>query len=265
MRSTSPLGHYIDLSARDGATVRTFVVEPRKAPRAVLVVLQHMDLRRPGSTHADRSPMASGLGRPGVSPHARHMCEAFALEGYLALAPSTFGRGIWGTDHGFRVESTYWSSRLRLPLEALPSAPVLLNIEAAIAHAARIAPNLRVGVAGFCWGGLLAWRAASQFKSLRASVCHYPGGIDGEADRQLQPLCPVLVQFAGEGRQMPRSHVDRFIQTHDREKPPGVQCEVHAAKYGFMQRQHRAYDEVAFAAAWHQTLRFLADHLSIPG
>jgi carboxymethylenebutenolidase len=265
MKLPQPHGHYIDLSARDGATVRTFIAEPRQVPRAALVVLQHMDLRRPGSTHTDRSPNASALSRPGVSPHARHMCEAFALEGYLALAPSTFGRGVWGRDYGFRIEPAYWSSRLSLPLEALPSAPVLLDIEAAIAHAARIAPNLRVGVAGFCWGGLLAWRAASQFKSLRATVCHYPGGIDGEEDRQLQPLCPVLVQFAGEGRQMPREGVDRFIEAHGYAKPPGVQCQVHAAKYGFMQRQHRAYDEVAFAAAWHQTLRFLADHLAIPG
>ena len=150
MKLPQPHGHYIDLSARDGATVRTFIAEPRQAPRAALVVLQHMDLRRPGSTHTDRSPNASALSRPGVSPHARHMCEAFALEGYLALAPSTFGWGVWGRDYGFRIEPAYWSSRLSLPLAPPPekwwdTAPAVLLAAETVRppSARRFAPRYR--------------------------------------------------------------------------------------------------------------------------
>ncbi len=272
MKANPPPGHYIDLTTRDGAVVRTYVVEPRQAPRAVLVVLQHMDQRRPGSTHKDRSPAASGENRPGVSPHARHMCEAFAQEGYLALSPSTFGRGVSGTDYGYRIEQTYWSSRLAAPLAALPSPAVMFDIEAALLHAGRVAPNLGVGMAGFCWGGLLAWRAASQFKALRATVCHYPGGIDGESDRQLQPLCPVLVQFATDSRWMPRASADAFLQAQKTRgaavsaEPalPAVDCQVHEARYGFMQPQHPAFDASAHAAAWRRTLDFLAAHVGPP-
>ncbi len=270
MKPTAPLGHYIDLTTRDGSAVRTFVVEPRQAPRAAVVVLQHMDQRRPGSTHKDRSPAASGENRPGVSPHARHMCEAFAREGYLALAPSTFGRGVSGTDYGYRTEQAYWSTRLAAPLAALPSPLVMFDIEAAVLHAARVAPNLQVGMAGFCWGGLLAWRAACELKGLRAVACHYPGGIDGEDDRHLQPLCPVLVQFATDVRWMPQERSDSFIQAQRvRAGLAGasqaeVQFQVHAARYGFMPPQHPAYDEAAFGAAWRQTLDFLAQRLATP-
>lgn len=272
MKTTEPMGHYIDLTTRDGGAVRTFVSEPRQAPRAVMVVLQHMDQRRPGSTHKDRSPAALGDHRPGVSPHTRHMCEAFAREGYLALAPSTFGRGVSGTDYGYRTEQTYWSTRLAAPLASLPSPQVMFDIEAAILHAGRVAPNLGVGMAGFCWGGLLAWRAAAQFKSLRASVCHYPGGIDGESDRVLSPLCPVLVQFATDTRWMPRERIDEFIQAQRTrlatgpEDPPApeVQFQVHAARYGFMQPQHPAYDGAAHGAAWRRSLEFLAAQVGTP-
>ncbi|MEY2619627.1 MAG: hypothetical protein RL522_2629 [Pseudomonadota bacterium] len=270
MKPSDPLGHYIDLTTRDAAVVRTFVVEPRQAPRAVVVMLQHMDQRRSGSTHQDRSPAASGENRPGVGPHARHMCEAFAREGYLALAPSTFGRGVSGIDYGYRTEQTYWSTRLVSPLSAVPSPRVLLDIEAAVLHAARIAPNLRVGLAGFCWGGLLAWRAAASLQGVRAAVCHYPGGIDGEDDRHLQPLCPVLVQFATDTRWMPHERVDSFIQAQRVRTglapatETAVQFQVHAARYGFMQPQHRAYDEAALGVAWRHTLDFLAHHLPTP-
>lgn len=272
MKSTDPLGHYIDLAARDGALVRTFVVEPRQAPRAVVVVLQHMDRRRPGSTHGDRSPAAAASDgtRPGVGPHARHMCEAFAREGYLALAPSTFGRGVSGADYGYRIERTLLLKRLASPLLALPSPQVLFDIEAAVLHAGRVAPNLQVGMVGFCWGGLLAWRAASQIAGLQAAVCHYPGGIDGEDERHLQPLCPLLVQFATDSRWMPRERVDSFIQAQRvragvaSAKQAEVQFQVHAAHYGFMQHQHPSYDEVAHGQAWRHTVDFLAQHLAPP-
>ncbi|MEY4712805.1 MAG: hypothetical protein RIS88_2255 [Pseudomonadota bacterium] len=270
MKSAEPLGHYIDLSARDSAVVRTYVVEPRQAPRAVVVVLQHMDLRRPGSTHKDRLPAAAGENLPGVGPHARHMCEAFAREGYLALAPSTFGRGVSGTDYGYRIERNFWWRRLASPMSALPSPQVMFDIEAAVLHAGRVAPNLQVGMAGFCWGGLLAWRAASRIRGLQAVVCHYPGGIDGQEDRHLQPLCPVLVQFATDIRWMPCERVDSFIQAQRVRAglapatQAQVQCQVHAARYGFMQPQHPSYDEAAHGQAWRHTVGFLAQHLAPP-
>lgn len=270
MKPAEPLGHYIDLTTRDGAAVRTFVAEPRQAPRAVVVVLQHMDQRRPGSAHKDRSPAASGENRPGVNPHARHTCEAFAREGYLALAPSTFGRGVSGVDYGYRSESTYWSTRLAAPLQALPSPRVMHDIEAAILHAGRIAPNLGVVLAGFCWGGLLAWRAAAQFRQLRACVAHYPGGIEAEAEHLLEPLCPVLVQFAADARWMPHAGVNGFIRTQEARglrasSLPQVECEVYEARYGFMQRQHPNYSDTAFVTAWQRTLAFLSTRAGVPG
>lgn len=265
MKPTDPLGHYIDLTARDSASVRTYVAQPRQAPGAAVIVLQHGDQRRPGSAHKDRALADT---RPGVGPHARHMCEAFAQAGYLALAPSTFGRGVSGTDYGYRTVQTYWSTRLAMPLSALPSPQVMLDIEAAVLHARRVAPNLRVGLAGFCWGGLLAWRAASQLEGLKAVVCHYPGGIDGEDEQHLQPQCPVLVQFATDSRWMSIRRVNSFIQAQQVRAGAAplaqaqVQCQVHSARYGFMQAQHRSYDEVAFGVAWRQTLDFLARHLN---
>lgn len=266
MTPSQPAGHYIDLTTRDGGAVRTFVAPPRAAPRAVVIVLQHMDQRKPGSSHKDRAPAGPGGARPGVAPHARHQCEAFASQGYLALAPSTFGRGVSGLDYGYRIQENYWGSRLAAPLSALPSPAVMFDIESAMLHAARVAPNLRIGIVGVCWGGLLAWRAAAQFKSLDACVCNYPGGIDGDDDRVLQPRCPTLVQFASDKRWMPRERMDAFMQAQA--AADGAQAtaaarevQVYEAGYGFMQKQHRAYDEAASNTAMRRTLDFLSAHL----
>ncbi len=269
-----PLGHYIDLGTRDRSWVRTFVVQPTGRPLGALVLLQHMDQRLPGwQGNASRPPMAANS-RPGVNPHVRLMAERFASAGYLVVAPSTFSRGQSGRDYGYRFDQTRWGVKLIKPLEPLASQAVMHDIEAGLVHARRLAPLSRVAVVGYCWGGLLAWRAASDLEGVDAAVCHYGGGMDSEADRQRQPRCPVLAQFGSDGRWMSRNGVQAFI---DAQSPagaagrrgthslpagqPGTETVVHDAPYGFMQPGNEGYREEAHERAHRRTLDFLATHL----
>ena len=131
MKLDQPLGHYIDLPTRDQSVVRSFVVQPEAtSPRGALVVLQHMDMRQPDWQGASARPQVFSDSRPGVNPHVRQMCERFAAEGFLAIAPSTFSRGQSGRDFGFRFEQTRWGLKLQRPLEPLDSQAVLADIEA---------------------------------------------------------------------------------------------------------------------------------------
>ena len=154
-----------------------------------LVLLQQMDQRHPqwdGSSQRKHTPPSH---RSGVNAFGRQMAEQFAADGYLVVAPSLFSRGLSGLDYGYRYDHNRWSVRLRRPLDPLPSGPVMLDVEAAIVHARRLAPHCAIGAVGYCWGGLLAWRAASEFRSLQAAVCHYGGGM---ATRTLTCL-PAIV------------------------------------------------------------------------
>jgi len=52
--------------------------------------------------------------------------------------------------------------------EALPAPGVMQDIQAAIDHAAQ-ASGGKVGIVGYCWGGLLTWRSACTLKGLSAA------------------------------------------------------------------------------------------------
>ncbi len=263
MRPEPPPEKYVDLTARDRHVVRAYVARPAGTPRGALVLLQQMDQRHPQWDGTSQRKHAPPSHRPGVNAFGRQMAEQFAADGYLVVAPSLFSRGLSGLDYGYRYDQTRWSVRLRRPLEPVPPGPVLLDVEAAIVHARRLAPHTALGVVGYCWGGLLAWRAASEFRALQAAVCHYGGGMERPAERALQPQCPVLAHFPSDGTWMSAQDVAAFIASHpatggDR----SVECQVHPAPYGFSQPGLSAYDEAAASRAHAQTLAFLETRLA---
>ncbi len=263
MSRETPPEKYVNLTARDRHVVRAYVARPDGAPRGALVLLQQMDQRHPQWDGTSHRKHASPVHRPGVNAFGRQMAEQFAADGYLVVAPSLFSRGLSGLDYGYRHDQTQWSVRLRRPLDPLPSGPVMLDVEAALVHARRLAPHCALGVVGYCWGGLLAWRAASEFRSLQAAVCHYGGGMERPHERALQPLCPVLAHFPSDGAWMSAPDVAAFIagQAAAQGDCP-VECLAQPAPYGFMQPGMSAYDEGAARRAHAQTLAFLATRLA---
>ncbi len=263
MRAAPPPEKYAELTARDRHVVRAYVAQPAGTPRGALVLLQQMDQRHPqwdGSSQRKHTPPSH---RPGVNAFGRQMAEQFAADGYLVVAPSLFSRGLSGLDYGYRYDHNRWSVRLRRPLDPLPSGPVMLDVEAAIVHARRLAPHCAIGAVGYCWGGLLAWRAASEFRSLQAAVCHYGGGMERPADRALQPQCPVLAHFPSDDTWMSATDVAAFVAGPGAAGPgSAVACQLHPARYGFMQPGHGGYDEAVAQRAHAQTLDFLATRLA---
>jgi len=253
---------YSDLTARDRHVVRAYVARPAKAPIGALVLLQQMDQRHPqwdGTSHRKLQPPSH---RPGVNGFGRQMAEKFAEAGYLVVAPSLFSRGMSGLDYGYRYDQNRWSVRLRRPLDPLASGPVMLDVEAALVHARQLAPHAPLGVVGYCWGGLLAWRAACEFRSLQAAVCHYGGGMERGQDRSLQPVCPVLAHFPSDDNWMSAPDMAAFACAHGGSNgDTSVTCLTHPAPYGFMQPGMTAYNEDAAQRAHQQTLAFLAEQL----
>jgi hypothetical protein len=87
----------------------------------------------------------------------------------------------------------------------LDTPPALLDIAAALAWL-RSAGQLKVGVVGFCRGGLLSWLSATRLDP-QAAVGYYPGGIGDVAEET--PKAPVMLHFGEADSHIPLNNADK--------------------------------------------------------
>jgi carboxymethylenebutenolidase len=144
---------------------------------------------------------------------------------------------------------------LKGAVEALPAPGVMLDIQAAINHAAQTSGG-KVGIVGYCWGGLLTWRAACTLSGLTAAVPYYGGGMTAGEEPARRPACPVMAHFGNQDHWIPLDTVEAFKQAQ-----PGVEVHVYEANHGFNCDQRGSYNEAAAKLAKQRALDFFAKHL----
>jgi len=215
------------LTARDGHGFDAFIAEPAGAPRGALVVVQEIF---------------------GVNEHIRSVAEGYARDGYRAIAPALFDRAERHVQLGYDASDIQRGSALKA---ASSNDNALLDIAAAIAH---VAPAGKVGIVGYCWGGLLSWLAACKLDGLAASVPYYGGGMPQQA--ALKPRCPVLAHFGEQDGHIPADTVRAFAKAQ-----PVVQVHLYPAGHGFNCDQRASYHAPSAALARERTLAFLREHV----
>jgi carboxymethylenebutenolidase len=226
------MGQFVNLTAADGFGFPAYVAEPAGPARGAVVVLQEIF---------------------GVNSHIRAVADGYAAEGYLAVAPATFHRIKQGVELGYTSDDMGAGIALKTAVEALPAPGVMRDIEAAVAYAARAG---KVGVVGYCWGGLLTWRSACLVPGLSAAVSYYGGGVTTPAEAGRTPLCPTLAHFGERDHWIPMDSVEAFKKAQ-----PGVQVHVYAADHGFNCDQRGSWDAAAAPLARERSLAFFAQHL----
>ncbi len=222
----------IQLRSSDGFAFPAYVARPAGKPKGAVVVLQEIF---------------------GVNSHIRSVADGYAEKGYLAVAPATFHRIQQGVNLGYTPEDIQAGAALKSKVEALPAPGVMPDIEAAIQYAAQAG---KVGLTGYCWGGLLAWRSACLLKGLAAVAPYYGGGMTVGAELARKPLCPVLCHFGDQDQHITLDTVEAFKKAQ-----PQVEVRIYPANHGFNCEQRGSYDAPSAALARERTLAFFARHV----
>ena len=221
------MGQTIEARMRDGVSIRVYRAGPEGTPRAGLVIMHEAF---------------------GMNDHIRDMCERYAAEGYLALAPALYDRVEKGVEvPGYGAEDLARGRELRQGVEWEPA---IADMKTVIGLAREAGA---VGVVGYCWGGSLAWLAATRCGADTA-VGYYGGQIVQFIDER--PECPFMAHFAERDVHVPPESAATVRRHH-----PGVPVHVYDADHGFNCDRRADYDAEAAALAWDRTSGFLAANL----
>jgi carboxymethylenebutenolidase len=229
------MGQFITLTSADGFGLSAYVAHPEGTPKAAVVVLQEIF---------------------GVNSHIQSVTDRFAAQGYLAIAPATFERVKTGVELGYTDADMTAGFGLKTAVDALPGQGVMPDVQAAIDYAAQTSGG-KVGIIGFCWGGLLTWRAACTLTGLSAAAPYYGGGMTAEDEIARTPQCPVMAHFGDQDHWIPLEGVTAFAKAH-----PEVEVHVYAANHGFNCDQRGSFNEDAAKLARERTLAFFAAKLA---
>ncbi|MGF1592462.1 MAG: dienelactone hydrolase family protein [Kiloniellaceae bacterium] len=216
------MGDTVKLTANDGHSFDAYVARPADQPRAGLVIVQEIF---------------------GVNVHIRGVADGYAAEGYLAIAPALFDRVKPGVELGYDKDDVAEGRAIRgkVSWEA-----ALADVSAAMGF---VAGAGKVGVIGYCWGGSVAWLAATRLNPA-AAVCYYGGNIHEFCNEQ--PSCPVMFHFGEEDSGIPMDQVKAIAAAH-----PHQELFTYPAGHGFNCEMRGSYHAESAGIALERTLAFL--------
>lgn len=189
----------------------------------------------------------------GLVDHIKDVCDRFADEGFVALAPDMY--------HGKTTKSPDEAGKLMMALnvdqaekDLRGAVQYLLNLDSTTSQ--------KVGVIGFCMGGALALYTATKNQNVGACVVFY--GIHPNVKPDLPNLnAPVLGIFGEKDASVPPDAVhDLERRVKDQSKQIEVKIYPDADHAFFNDTRPEVYKAEAAADAWQRTIAFLGQHLT---
>ncbi len=222
------MGESITLHAADGHELGAYVSRPAGQTLAGLVVIQEIF---------------------GVNVHIRSIADGYAADGFLAVSPALFDR------IERNVELGYDGPDMQRALSFIPK----LNMDNAVADIAAALDFARkdaggkAGVIGYCFGGTLAWLAATRLHA-DAAVGYYGGRIGNYAAET--PEAPVMLHFGKLDTHIPAEEVNKGHAA-----PPEVASHWYDAGHAFNCNPRPSYNPDASGLARERSVAFLKKHL----
>ena len=188
----------------------------------------------------------------GLVDHIRDICDRFAREGFVALAPDLY-RGETASDPDR-------AGRLMMGLEIPRAARDLDGAVKALLDQPSV-EGARVGAVGFCMGGQLALFGATRNRRIGAVVDFY--GVHPNVKLDLAGLQAAVLGIFAERDGFVTQAAARKLAADLEAAGKSMHCEIYpGVDHAFMNdTRPDVYDARAAARAWGQALSFLRAEL----
>jgi carboxymethylenebutenolidase len=189
----------------------------------------------------------------GIEPHIRDLAQQLAAEGFVVAVPDLY--------HG-KIATEPDDAQKMVMMLAGNIAKAVAEIDGAI-DALTARPDVqpkKVGLIGFCVGGLLAYKAAEQSDKLAAVCSFYGGGYDPAPADVAKIGAPVRAFYGEKDQSVPPAQVEKLRGLFG---SAGKDFEVftYPAGHAFVNPMHGMGDEASAKDAMGTAVAFLKQRL----
>jgi carboxymethylenebutenolidase len=188
----------------------------------------------------------------GLVDHIKDVCERFASEGFVALAPDLY--------HGKTTKSPDEAGKLMMSMRIDEAEK---DISGAIEYllAQEATTGGKVGVVGFCMGGALALYTATKNAKVGACVVFYGGHPNVKPD--LPQLASPVLSISGDRDKSVTPEVVHKLEQQLKALGKKVDVIIYpGADHAFFNdTRPTVYVPEAAADAWQRTIDFFSKHL----
>jgi carboxymethylenebutenolidase len=216
------VGVFEKMTMSDGAEISVYHVQPEGARRGGLVLVQEIF---------------------GVTEHIREMADEYAADGYEVLAPALFDREHPGFEAGYTGPD--FARAVELARQLHPFDLSLADVQTCIDALKASGP---VFVVGYCYGGSVAWFAATRLQGVAAASGYY-GSLIADAAGEV-PKVPVILHFGRHDHGIPMEGVEKVIAADH----PNATVYVYEAGHGFNSDRRTDFHEPSSDLARERTL-----------
>ena len=186
----------------------------------------------------------------GVTEHIREMADDYASEGYEVLSPALFDREHPGFEASYSGPDFDRAVELARTLH-----PFDLSLKDTQTCIEALRGKGPVFVVGYCYGGSIAWAAATKLDGVAAASAYYGSMVPAFA-AEAAPRVPVIAHFGRYDRGIPMEGVEAVIAKDF----PLAEVHVYEAGHGFNSDRRKDYHEPSADLARDRTLTLFREN-----
>jgi len=226
----------IKIEGRDGTFI-AFIARPEVSPAPAVIVLQEVF---------------------GVNADIREHCAELAEQGFLAVAPDLYWRQEPGVDLNAQSDSD-WQHAVQL-YQAYDRDAGAKDVEDTISAVAKLPECTgKVGLLGYCFGGLMVFLTAAR-SDVDAGVAFHGGDTEKYLDEVDNLNAPLLMHLADEDEFISKD-AQAAIKAALAIKPNATVYSYPGQYHAFSRHNGAHYNAEAAATANMRTYDFLRRHL----
>jgi len=226
----------IKIEGRDGTFI-AFIARPEVSPAPAVIVLQEVF---------------------GVNADIREHCAELAEQGFLAVAPDLYWRQEPGVDLNAQSDSD-WQHAVQL-YQAYDRDAGAKDVEDTISAVAKLPECTgKVGLLGYCFGGLMVFLTAAR-SDVDAGVAFHGGDTEKYLDEVDNLNAPLLMHLADEDEFISKD-AQAAIKAALAIRPNATVYSYPGQYHAFSRHNGAHYNAEAAATANMRTYDFLRRHL----